>query len=105
MFTLTVAMLLAPAEPAIQVSREADHYRLAVGFFRWSEGEAVNTAIEELMKSTCGTKAVQRMELDFQTVDPGGISETEPPPERAVWNYWATFQCVERPAPGRIGGH
>jgi hypothetical protein len=92
-----LAMLIAEAPlPDIKVAREGPHYKLTVGLFRWSQGEAVNAAIDQRMKEICKDKLVEQIEFDFKTVDPENhLAPNEPPIERAIWDYWTTFKCVE----------
>ena len=89
-----LTMLLAADPPRIDVAPEGDHYRLTVGFFRISQGDEINELVDMRMQATCKGRGVQRLELDFQTVDPAGRLSTEPPVERAIWNYSQTFRCL-----------
>ncbi len=93
---ILLAMLVADAPlPGINVVPEADHFRLTVEQFSWSQGEAVNKAMDRKMDETCKDQRVEMIEFDFNSADPDNHLTDGPPIERQVWGYWATFKCVD----------
>jgi hypothetical protein len=93
---LGALLLVASSMPEIAVKQEAGVYRLTVAQFSWSQGPAVNELIAKRMAEVCKGHTVEQLEFDLKTID----AMESPTGERLVWDYWATFKCVDPPTGG-----